>query len=119
LLIYIVENALRTLEDLLEQIKNRPSAGLPIGGAPFLDELTNIEETETFAINSKLENALKSAINTVDNARHESEEILYKIRQALYKQCGVVASENQPEKRSKIRIAKKLGQNDAETDVES
>jgi hypothetical protein len=99
----MIENALRTLEDLKEKIEKRGRSGPAI--IPFEDAI-KAGEPEAVDINAKLYTALESAIDILDKVRDESVDILSNMETATYEKCGLVESDGRIEKKEKAENVK-------------
>jgi len=82
----MIENALRTLEALKDNIGKRRTGRNIV---PFERQIES-NEPEALDINSKLYSALQSAIDILEKARQESGEILNNFVNAIKEKCGVV-----------------------------
>lgn len=100
----MVENALRTLEALKDKIEGH-STGRDI--VPFEKQIKS-HEPEAFDVNSKLFTALQSAIDVLDAAQKESQQILSDVHTRLLKKCGVVESDGRIQKRKQAEFNAEL-----------
>ena len=103
----VVENALRTMEALHEKIERRGRSYHSF--LPFENQIKT-DEPESFEVNSKLVGAVQSAIDLLEKARHESEQILLKMQRNLYEKCGMVESDGRIEKKEKAKFDAKHGE---------
>jgi hypothetical protein len=67
-----------------------------------------IDEPEAFEINSKLFNAIQSAIDLLSKAMQESDEMLSNMQNRLDRRCGVVNSDGRIEKKEQAKFDIKL-----------
>jgi hypothetical protein len=98
----MVENALRTLEDLKEKIEKR--GRLRFTFMPFEDLSKKNDEPEAFEVNSKLFSSLQSAIALLDKARHESKEVLSNMLHRSHKKGGMVISDGRTDRRKEAEF---------------
>lgn len=96
----MIENALRTLEDLKEKIEKR--GRLKRSAIPFEDAI-KADEPEAFDVNAKLYTALQSTIDILDKARDESVDILINMQKTSDEKCGLVESNDRIEKKSRYK----------------
>ncbi len=105
----MVENALRTLEQLKQKMEGRGRGGKNIIG--FEDAIQSDEE-EAREINSKLYSTLKTAIETLDQAKRESEDMLGSMIDKLQERCDIAEPDGRIEKRKQAELSRELGESE-------
>lgn len=99
----MLENALRTLDDLRDKILRQGHLSALAGELGYCHKHN---EPEAYEINSKLINALNSATELLDKTLDESKEILVNVKNKLHAEYGIGVSSKMNKNNGKTKINK-------------